>query len=295
MRKVALTVSLWAGVSLGAACGNSAEDFPPGHPYGGDAGTTATGDDGGATGAGTGGFSGLPCDVQKIVEDGCIGCHGGTQSPRMLTYADLTAASPQYPGQTVAQRSLARMTAATNAMPPAPAVPPTPEEIAAFKAWVDAGTPMGTTCTSGPDAGTSGGGSFNTPTTCTSGKTFSGGNSGLMDPGRACLDCHQKQGGPRFSIGGTVYPTAHEPDNCLGVAGGLSVVVTDKNGVVTTLTVNQNGNFYGGRNVVPPFTAKVVDGQGHTRQMVGAVTAGDCNTCHTTAGANGAPGRIVAP
>jgi predicted CXXCH cytochrome family protein len=29
--------------------------------------------------------------------------------------------------------------------------------------------------------------------------------------------------------------------------------------------------------------------------MSGAVTAGDCNSCHTEQGANGAPGRIMAP
>jgi predicted CXXCH cytochrome family protein len=29
--------------------------------------------------------------------------------------------------------------------------------------------------------------------------------------------------------------------------------------------------------------------------MVGKVTSGDCNSCHTTAGANGAPGRILVP
>lgn len=291
MRNALLPASLLAGLTLAVACGNSADDYPPARPYTSDSG--ATGDDGG-WGAGTGGFTGLPCDVQKVLEDGCIGCHGGSQSPRLLTYADLTAASSQYPGQTVAQRSLARMTAATNAMPPAPAVSPTSSEIAAFKAWVDGGSPMGTACTTQPDAG-GGGTTFGTPTVCTSGKTFAGGNSGVMDPGRACLDCHQKQGGPRFSIGGTVYPTAHEPDNCLGVAGGLSVVVTDKNGVMSTLAVNANGNFYGGQNVAPPFTAKVVDGQGNTRAMAGSVTAGDCNSCHTLQGANGAPGRIVAP
>ena len=31
------------------------------------------------------------------------------------------------------------------------------------------------------------------------------------------------------------------------------------------------------------------------RAMVGTVTNGDCNSCHTAAGANAAPGRILAP
>jgi predicted CXXCH cytochrome family protein len=29
--------------------------------------------------------------------------------------------------------------------------------------------------------------------------------------------------------------------------------------------------------------------------MVGTVTSGDCNGCHTAAGAQNAPGRILAP
>ena len=118
-----------------------------------------------------------------------------------------------------------------------------------------------------------------------------------MDPGRACLTCHQQQGGPRFAVGGTVYPTAHEPDQCVGLAG-ITVVITDKNGTVTSLTTNSSGNFYSSSRsgtITPPFSAKVTNAQGATRAMSGTITAGDCNSCHTETGANGAPGRIMAP
>ena len=37
-----------------------------------------------------------------------------------------------------------------------------------------------------------------------------------------------------------------------------------------------------------------VDGT-KTRAMIGKVTSGDCNSCHSTAGLNGAPGRILVP
>ena len=40
--------------------------------------------------------------------------------------------------------------------------------------------------------------------------------------------------------------------------------------------------------------AVVTDGV-KTRQMQGTVTSGDCNSCHTVNGTNGAPGRIMAP
>ncbi len=267
-----------------------------------DGGTIAQNIDGGA---GTGTTTGLPCDVQKVLEDGCIGCHGGSTSPRLLTYADLTAPSTQYAGQTVAQRSLARMQAGT--MPPKPAVPPNPAEVTTFSNWVQAGAPKGGTCTSQPDGG--GGGNTNTPPVCTSGKNGSTSSDVgvLMDPGRACLVCHQQRGGPRFSMAGTVYPTAHEPDMCIGIAG-LQVVATDTAGATLTMTVNSAGNFCadpgdpkkcqttGTLNLVPPFSVKVVNPTtGATRPMGGTITSGDCNVCHSQNGANGAPGRIFQP
>jgi mono/diheme cytochrome c family protein len=57
---------------------------------------------------------------------------------------------------------------------------------------------------------------------------------------------------------------------------------------------NGAGNFYSLQSVTPPLSAKVTYG-GAVRQMTAAATSGDCNTCHTQNGANGAPGRIKTP
>jgi hypothetical protein len=43
-----------------------------------------------------------------------------------------------------------------------------------------------------------------------------------------------------------------------------------------------------------PFTAKVTF-QGREIVMTTPQTDGDCNSCHTETGANGAPGRIKLP
>ena len=102
------------------------------------------------------------------------------------------------------------------------------------------------------------------------------------------------RGGPRYTVAGTVYPTAHEPNDCNGVNAGLTVVVTDANGAVTNLPVNGVGNFRSSTRIAAPFKVKVTDGT-KERVMVGTLTAGDCNTCHTEAGTNGAPGRVMAP
>jgi hypothetical protein len=75
---------------------------------------------------------------------------------------------------------------------------------------------------------------------------------------------------------------------------GIQVVITDATGRVLTLPVNAVGNFSSTTAVTRPFHAKVVRG-GVERTMTATQTSGDCNTCHTQNGANGAPGRIVVP
>jgi hypothetical protein len=227
----------------------------------------------------------------------------------MRTYADLTAPSPSYPSQTVAQRAVARMQNTTTPMPPAPSAPATAAEIATMQNWVNAGTPMGA-CGS-VDAGSGDAGTPTNTASCTSGRFFTPTplNTGSdMDPGMACIGCHSLQGGPRFQFAGTVYPTAHEPDLCDGTnaSGTLSVVVTDANGLIVTANVNSAGNFeYSGvvrladggftiTTLATPFQVKVTNGT-TSRAMVSKVSIGDCNSCHTQAGTSGAPGRIMGP
>jgi hypothetical protein len=128
----------------------------------------------------------------------------------------------------------------------------------------------------------------------------------FMTPGRACTACHRIEGeGPLFDIAGTVYPTAHEPDDCNGADGttadGAVVVIKDANGTERRFATNRVGNFGGTRTgIVFPYTAWV-EYQGRTREMVSPQTSGDCNTCHTPAGTTtldggfAAPGRIMLP
>jgi hypothetical protein len=119
-----------------------------------------------------------------------------------------------------------------------------------------------------------------------------------MRPGEACIACHSRGDGPIFAIAGTAYPTGHEYDDCYGrAAQGASVTVTDKNNVSRSFTVNSAGNFSGSASggwPAFPITAKITF-NGKTRAMSGAVSSGDCNTCHTLNGASGAPGRIALP
>jgi hypothetical protein len=265
--------------------------------------------------AGSGLATGLPCDVQALFENRCIGCHEGKtpNAPRLLEYADLTAPSVADPRQTMAEMALVRMKSTTSPMPPAPAAPPDADEIATMEEWVAAGTPKGALCTDiPPDGGTDSGipaavdaGPDAAPA-CLSGVMWALGDTGSasMHPGRACNSCHQQQGGPNLGFAGTVYRAAHDVDDCNGANAPppLTIEITDRYGRKISTTANDAGNF----NVRPPqqqgqqnrfrapFRAKIIDGA-KTRVMNGSVTSGDCNSCHSVNGRFGAPGRVLAP
>jgi cytochrome c553 len=238
----------------------------------------------------------LPCNIQQILQANCTGCHSDppVSGPMgLVTYADLTAPAVTDPTKTVAQMSLIRIQSTTAPMPKPPAAPLSSADISAFTAWVNAGTPMGSCAPA--EGGTN---PYDTPLTCTSKSYWNAGpdnTSPVMAPGGACINCHARQGGegPRFTIAGTVYPTAHEPMDCNG-ASGITVVITDNAGQVLSLTTNGAGNFFSSARLALPFTAKVV-GNGRERVMSYPQTNGDCNLCHAEPPVNGAPGRIMAP
>ena len=117
-----------------------------------------------------------------------------------------------------------------------------------------------------------------------------------MHPGISCITCHSRGEGPQYVIAGTVYQDFGEADDCYGFEGA-DVQITDANGKVFKLTTNKAGNFFlsaRGNSVAMPFKARVVYG-GNTREMMSPQGTGDCLSCHTATGSNGAPGRIVVP
>jgi mono/diheme cytochrome c family protein len=233
--------------------------------------------------------TGVPCDVARVLATSCAGCHGPTPTGgapnAMMTYDDLMATSMTAPASTIAEVSLARMKDATSPMPPEGA---SAADLAILEVWIAAGMPAGTeACDAVPPATDL----YGTPSVCTSGTKWTRGNHGSksMKPGAACNDCH------RFSAAGTVYATAHEPDDCNGGASStIQVVITGADGKVTKLPVNSAGNFSWSSTIKMPYKAKVVSGT-KSRAMSGAQTDGDCNKCHTENGTEKAPGRVMAP
>lgn len=257
----------------------------------------------GGAGAPASTVTGMPCSIRDVLAARCVSCHSdppAQSTPMALTtYADLTAPSKGNPTKTIADLCLSRMKDAKFPMPPAPNAPATAAEISALEGWLNAGMPMGTCA--GIDAGTGEGGNpYGTPTVCTSGTYWKNGDTGSaeMHPGVACRTCHVLLGKAtkkELDIAGTVYPTAHEPDD----GTGATVVITDANNQDHAFPVNAAGNFFhddafGFSKIPMPYRAKVIR-NGKTRSMTAAQTDGNCNACHTTQGAQKAPGRIMAP
>lgn len=132
---------------------------------------------------------------------------------------------------------------------------------------------------------------------CVSGDEWTWGNeeSPLMNPGEACIACHDRENeGPMYLAAGTVYTAYDEPNDCNGPSG-IEVELTDANGDVHTANTNGAGNFFWTSNagIAFPVTARVLDGGVEVAAMAAEITDGDCNTCHSASGSGGAPGRIA--
>lgn len=251
---------------------------------------------GAASSSGSGGaaLGDMPCEVADVLSS-CVSCHAGANPSggvRIASRADLAAPSPDDASQTVAQRSLARMSSATDPMPPTGPLPDA--QIQAFQSWVAAGMPTGS-CD-----GLGGGGPV--ALTCTSNQHWTLGNeeSPDMKPGAPCIDCHTQgvggERGPDFIFAGTVFPGLHDEDDCFGsTPAGTTVVVTDAEGRVFEVAVRPRGNFFEEeRDVTFPIRAEVRR-DGKVVAMKDPVPSGDCNSCHSAEGEDGAPGRILAP
>lgn len=125
-----------------AACGGTTI-APTGG--GGDGGAGAAGAAGGAGGGGGAAPSGLPCDVDAVLQASCRGCHQaspkfGAPMP-LVTHADLHAPLPSAPSKKVFEQITSRIHDDADPMPPPPNERLTDAEAATLDAWIAAGAP----------------------------------------------------------------------------------------------------------------------------------------------------------
>ena len=253
----------------------------------------------------------MPCDVRDVLVDACAACHtnppnSGSKIP-LENRADFFANAASADDQLVMDVTTMRLHDATNPMPPKSEVPLSAGQLATLDAWLADGAPAGA-CAAIPSPPAA--------VTCASGSMWTGGVTRDMDmtPGQACKTCHTTDAPTaNYAFQGTVFASFHEADDCNAPPPGNSrIEILDMAGTVTkTLVPGLSGNFtsfdldnpqqapYRARVVVTTATGELA------REMVGAHTSTDCNSCHTEQGKNAfaatnpndpaPPGRIVWP
>ncbi|MDP2339646.1 MAG: carboxypeptidase-like regulatory domain-containing protein [Deltaproteobacteria bacterium] len=120
--------------------------------------------------------------------------------------------------------------------------------------------------------------------------------SAAMRPGYDCVDCHRaRRDGPIDDVMGTVFFGVDDEDDCRGIPG-VRVDILDADGnLAFSTTTNSGGNFRASSAAMPsPYFARV-SYEGRVREMATSQTDGSCNRCHTQAGIEDAPGRIMLP
>jgi mono/diheme cytochrome c family protein len=242
----------------------------------------------------------LPCDVKTVLADRCASCHTtplkGSAPMALLARSDFQKASPLDPQSTLGARSLVRIRDTASPMPPSHEPSLKDAERAVLEAWFEAGMPAGTCDSLAPGPA---------PTTCASGSYWSeaSGTGSSMAPGYACRSCHLQQAPSHaYFFMGTVFKTLHEENGCdarLQEPSKVRVEILDaQDQVRLTLVPNFAGNFYSPAQEAGfplPYRVRLVGPDGRSRMMRTLQTQGDCNSCHTEQGAEGAPGRIALP
>lgn len=277
------------GASVGfglAGCGGS------------DATTGTTSTSSSSSGMMDAGPDGLPCDVADVLDRRCRLCHSDPPTHdvpmALVTYADLMKPSKKKPDLKRIEYAVERVQSATDQMPPLPSDPLDAKDIAVLAAWLKDGLPKGDCA---PKHGP-----YDGPPVCTTNEHWTQGNATqplpgeLMHPGMPCVGCHQQMNAKGIELGGTVFATGREPDDCDGVNDG-TVEITDAMGQVLMLPINANGNFYypsATGTVAFPLRARILY-QGREGLMGAEIKSGDCNACHTPYGEHGAPGRLILP
>ncbi len=159
MRNYVMTGLFIAGTAAGIACSAQA---PLGLGYGSGGGAGGSGTVTTAPGPTTVQATGLPCDVEALVEAACQGCHlnppaHGAVMP-LMSYADFVAPAVSDPTKKVYQLVIGRMSSTTKPMPPSPYAPSTSSMVSIMQNWINSGLPESNAVCTGSTPPSGGGG-----------------------------------------------------------------------------------------------------------------------------------------
>ena len=143
--------------------------------------------------------------------------------------------------------------------------------------------------------------------------------SGFHYQGQSCSQCHgigikslsedefefedgfeggESEGeGKRFNIGGTIFKSLTAQDGDVNnAASGYYIVLKTNTGSYKVNIGRGAGNFYLNQTIYSTFIPLVYNNNGklvNSASLPHQASYTDCNSCHTSNGKNGAPGRIV--
>jgi len=110
--------------------------------------------------------------------------------------------------------------------------------------------------------------------------------------GADCKSCHST-----FGAAGTIYTSlGASTASSSTVAANNSAKLTFADGSVLSMNVAKgSGNIYTTSTIAQTFTVSIINENGSVvkSSSTHALSSTKCNTCHTSTGVNGAPGRII--
>jgi len=143
--------------------------------------------------------------------------------------------------------------------------------------------------------GLSSGGTSNGTATGTTGTTTGGATIMSHNAGQDCISCHKAGGAGAgkgiFTVAGTVYNN----NGGAQTNASVSIYAAGTNNVQATLSTDGLGNFWttqmiaalvpaSGQTLVQGVNAVVRPTGGSSRSMLGVISNGSCNSCHSSAG-----------
>lgn len=147
----------------------------------------------------------------------------------------------------------------------------------------------------GPPGQSSGGTSNGTGASTGNNNGGTTGGAAIMshNAGQDCISCHKSGGGGKgiFTVAGTVYNN----NGGAQTSATVTIYAAGTNNVQATLSTDGLGNFWttqaiaalvpaAGQTLVQGVNAVVRPTGGSSRSMLGVISNGSCNTCHSSAG-----------